>query len=96
MEPENVYERGLTSWESKMYSESKKYSELNANLENYQQHNDVPLEETQPRGSTGWETLMAQKISLIPPGRRMGNKVSMNSVYSNRIKGKISLSTFKK
>lgn len=91
MDSEDVYsDRGNTSWETKMYSESK------VKLENYQEYTPTPLENTQNRGSTGWEALMNKKLSYLPGGRRMGDKRSIKSVYSNSMNRKVNLSSFNK
>ena len=91
MDSEDVYsDRGNTSWETKMYSESK------VKLENYQEYTPTPLENTQNRGSTGWEALMNKKLSYLPGGTRMGDERSIKSVYSNSMNRKVNLSSFNK
>ena len=91
MDSEEFYgDRGNTSWETKMYSKPK------INLETYQEYNSTPIHNTQNRGSTGWEALMAKKLSYLPGGRRMGDERSINAIYSNSMKGNKNLSSVNK
>ena len=91
MDVEDFYgNRGNSSWEAKMYSEPK------IKLDNYTENNTVPLENTQSRGSKGWESLMVEKLSYLPSGRRMGDERSINKIYSNSMKRKVNFYSFNK
>ena len=92
MEDQVYYEdRGATSWQSRMYSNTP------IRLDNYNTHKPYPenMEDMENRGSTGWEKLMMQKSSLLPTGRHMGSTRSINVMFPNRIKGVVKKSGFK-
>ena len=92
MENQAYYEdRGATSWESRMYSNTP------IRLDNYNIHKPYPeiIEGIENRGSTGWELLMMQKSSVLPTGRHAGTNRSIKSVYPNRTKGVVKKPGFK-
>ena len=71
MENQAYYEdRGATSWESRMYSNTP------IRLDNYNIHKPYPeiIEGIENRGSTGWELLMMQKKFSITNRKACRNK----------------------
>ena len=84
-------DRGATSWESRMYSNTP------IRLDNYNTHKQYPekIEEIENRGATGWEVLMMQKSSVLPTGRHIGANRSIKTVYPNRTKGVVKKPSFK-